>query len=180
MPQNHDDRASSTIVGVLILVAISTTVAIGWMATHTPDGLPPDARASWTGVAPEDQHLTHYRAEINALWGTSPPTTIQVATAAGTLNVPNVSIGDSIRIPCHGTPSEAALLVEGHVAETHTMPGCDQPNPQPRNDPSRDLGEELHHQNRDHLSCQTLNANTDTESGVVVGIVICLEEANLP
>jgi hypothetical protein len=150
------------------------------MATLTDSGLPPDARAAWTGIAPDTTNVTHYRAEITALYGSGSTTPLEIKTAAGSLEFPNVSIGDSILIPCHGTPSHAAIVIESQVAETHPMPACNHATSTSADPPNLDDPAGNHH--RPDLSCQRINANAnaDTDRGAVLGIQICLNEADLP
>lgn len=116
------DAGVSSIVGFLILVAIVTSFAPGLVLMLDDGGLPPDGRATWTGLEHNGSTQT-YRLEVDAIWGTPTPTDATIVLPTGEIDA-TIETGSTIEIPCVGADPSAALVIEDQLVSSSELLGC--------------------------------------------------------
>lgn len=119
------DGAVSPIVGVLLLVAITTSLLPGViLLVDDAPTLAPEMEADWQGWQINDsQPIETYRVDVNGLWGAGPNATATIYTPNATMTV-RVSTGSVLLVPCTGPDPSAAIEIRGTVVEWNNLLAC--------------------------------------------------------
>lgn len=169
------DRAVSTIVGVLVLVAITASLApVAFLAAEDQPGVSPTAELEWNGYQPDGTGPVElYRMEVHRIHGAETPVNASIWTNGTRLSV-ELARGSVVFVSC--SESEATVSLAGRTMGWSRLEACGTPTDSAPGEGKNTSGAEgLENRSRPE-GCMYLEEENTERSGAVAEVVVCEPE----